>query len=275
MRNDSGFPCTRAKAHRPLIGILVFALSMQTGCAQRFSDNGNQQLLMAYLGLSARWLSYNPAVVSGLRFWVRAESISQADNTSVTSWTDLSGTGNTVTAGTPPSFSTTTSAINGRPVVHFSGTSLLSKASPIGMPATDSGSIFAVLRPNSAGMDILIFGSCGNQARQFSISTTAIAPTKTCVTQAILANFSWPIGVVHEVAWLQNGTTYIEVRADGNMITSGVPAVTAYGSGALNLSNSSNMDLAELLIYDNQVSSADARNIECYLGARYGTRTCP
>src|SRR5688572_19872157 len=39
------------------------------------------------------WLSYDPLSIAGLRLWVRAEGISQGDNTPLASWTDLSGTG--------------------------------------------------------------------------------------------------------------------------------------------------------------------------------------
>ena len=141
---------------------------------------------------------------------------------------------------------------------------------------TDSGSIFAVLRSNQAAADILIIGGCGNTAKQFQFSTTTISPTKTCVGQAINPAYSWPIGATHEVAWIQNLATYVEVRADGRLVASGVPAVSGYGTGALNVSNStaSGMDLAELLWFDSALTAQNITSVECYLGARYGTTTC-
>lgn len=265
--------------HWPMVGLL--ALGFLPGCTPSFPDNsanepmGESLILGAWISAN-RWLTFNPSSIGGLRFWIRAENIQQSNGTSVTSWADLSGTGNTVVAGTAPIFFSSTNTINSRPVVRFTGTAVLTNAAPVGLTSSDSGSIFAVLRSNQASADILIIGGCGNTARQFQFSTTTISPTKTCVGQAINPAYSWPIGAMHEVAWIQNLATYVEVRADGRLVASGVPAVSGYGTGALNVSNStaSGMDLAELLWFDSALTTQNITSVECYLGARYGTTTC-
>lgn len=261
--------------------LCLLASGALVGCTPSFPQNGandpvRQPLILGAWISANRWLTFNPSSIGGLRFWIRAENIQQSSGTSVTSWADLSGTGNTVVAGTAPIFFSSTNTINGRPVVRFTGTAVLTNGAPVGLTSSDSGSIFAVLRSNQAAADILIIGGCGNTAKQFQFSTTTISPTKTCVGQAINPAYSWPIGATHEVAWIQNLATYVEVRADGRLVASGVPAVSGYGTGALNVSNStaSGMDLAELLWFDSALTAQNITSVECYLGARYATTTC-
>ena len=136
--------------------LLTAILSLASAC-QRFpgsSLEANSAQLIAFaavLNSSSRWLSYNPMSVSGLRLWLKADSISQSNGTSVSSWTDSSGTGNTITAGTAPTFLSSANTINGRPVVRFAAASshYLSRASPTGLSVNDSGSMFMVSRMNS------------------------------------------------------------------------------------------------------------------------------
>ena len=92
---------------------------------------------------------------------------------------------------------------------------------------------------------------------------------------------NWPVSSVHQLTVLQQLTTNIAIRVDSVQASNGVPALTAYSGGALILGTVNtpaapyaDMDVAEVLFYDNRISDADALSVECYLGARYGTQSC-
>ncbi len=226
------------------------------------------------------WLSYNPTTISGLRVWVKAEGIVQSDSTALASWTDLSGSGNTVTAGNAPTYFSSTAAINGRPIVRFNAASgnFLANNAPTGLSGSDSGSFFIVFRNNSLlNQSVMSIGTCGTQGRQFSLTNnaTSLEVNKWCLGQVMNPAVSWPVGVVHQLTVLQNGAVTIVLRLDGTQIGNAVPALTGYGPGALNIGGTAYADIAEVLYFDNRISDANATNVECYLGARYATHTCP
>ena len=268
---------------------LTALLSLISAC-QRFPGSSMEassaQLIAfaAVLNSSSRWLSYNPMSVSGLRLWLKADSISQSNGTAVSSWTDSSGTGNTITAGTAPTYFSSANTINGRPVVRLAAASsqYLSRASPTGLSVNDSGSMFMVSRMNSGtGFTILHIGGVCNGGRQYSWVPPLIEMNKHCVGQVANPTVNWPVSTVHQLTVLQQLTTNIAMRVDSVQVSNGVPAFTAYSGGALILGTANSpappyadMDVAEILFYDNRISDTDALSVECYLGARYGTQSC-
>ncbi|MBI3394843.1 MAG: hypothetical protein HY042_03315 [Spirochaetia bacterium] len=224
--------------------------------------------------------SFSPSSVSGLRFWVRAEGLSYADGGSVTSWPDLSGTGNTITPGTAPAFYANTNTINGRPVVRYvwGGGSKLLNAAPVGVSASDSGSTFLTLRMNVlVNHNVFLVGGLGTGGREFQITNTGtISLNKSGLT--VIASYAagWAVGAVHQVSVLQNAGSNIRIRMDGVEVVNAVPGAVGYAAGSLGVGgNGQGNDVAEVLFYDNRVSDQDALKIECYLGARYGTSVCP
>jgi hypothetical protein len=274
---------------RRAVAVISGFLLCASAC-QRFPGGGmdaNSAQILAFagiLGSSSRWLTYDPMSVTGLRLWLKAEAISQSNGTSVTSWTDSSGTGNTVAAGAAPTYFSSTNTINGRPVVRFAAASnqYLSRASPTGLSVSDSGSMFLVSRMNSgATFTILHIGGVCNGGRQYSWVPPMIEMNKHCVGQVANPAVNWPVSSVHQLTVLQQLVSNITMRVDSVQVSSGVPAFTAYSGGALIVGTANNpappyadMDLAELLFYDNRISDADALSVECYLGARYGIQSC-
>ncbi|GBF50342.1 chaperonin protein [Leptospira ryugenii] len=92
-----------------------------------------------------------------------------------------------------------------------------------------------------------------------------------------VASFSagWTNGIIKQVSILQNGTAKVTIKIDGTQVLSTTPAVTGYVSGNIGIGvGGAEIDLAEILFFDNRVSDQDTSLIECYLGTRYGTSAC-
>jgi len=218
--------------------------------------------------------------VPGRKFWIRAEGLPLANGTTVTSWTDLSGTGNDLIPGVAPTFYSATNTINGKPIVRFlygSGNNLL-KTSPVGVSASDSGSVFFVVRlPLTVNSNVLTIGTSGGAGREVQITAGGIVALNKSGSFTVASyNSGWVANAVHQVSILQNGGTNVVIKFDGVQVVSTVPAATGYAAGNLGLGiGGAEMDLAELLYFDNRVSDENATGIDCYLGKRYGTFNCP
>ncbi|MBL0955808.1 MAG: hypothetical protein IBJ01_13645 [Leptospira sp.] len=218
--------------------------------------------------------------VPGRRLWIRAEGLTFTNGAAVTNWSDLSGTGNDLIPGVAPTFYSATNTINGKPIVRFlygSGNNLL-KTSPVGVSTSDSGSVFFVVRlPLTVNSNVLTIGPSGTNGREFQITSLgAVAVNKSGSTAVATYNSGWVANAVHQVSILQNGGTNVLIKFDGVQVVSTVPAATGYAAGNLGLGiGGAEMDLAELLYFDNRVSDENATNIDCYLGKRYGTFNCP
>lgn len=218
--------------------------------------------------------------IPGRRLWLRAEGLSFVDSSPVTSWVDLSGNGNDLTPGTAPIFISTTNPINGKPVVRFQfglGSNLI-KSAPVGVNASDSGSLFFVARlPLVVNSNVLTIGPIGGGGREFQITSAGvIAVNRSGITTVATYNSGWVANTVHQISILQNGVNNVVIKFDGIQMVSVTPGSTGYTAGNLSLgAGGAEMDLAELLYFDNRVSDENTVTIECYLGNRYGTFSCP
>lgn len=218
--------------------------------------------------------------VPGRSLWIRAEGLPYTNGTAVTNWSDLSETGNDLIPGAAPTFYSASNTINGKPVVRFlyGSTHNLVKTSPIGVTASDSGSVFFVVRlPLVVNSNVLTIGATGSNGREFQITSGGVVAVNRSGSTAVASyNSGWVANAVHQVSILQNGSTNVVIKFDGVLVGSLVPAATGYAAGNMGLGiGGAEMDLAELLYFDNRVSDEDAAGIDCYLGKRYGTFNCP
>lgn len=98
-------------------------------------------------------------VPTGLNLWLKADSIAQADGSTLPSWADSSPAGNTATEATNPPFFYL-NIQNGKPAVYFNGTtSKLNSAAPAGSSAQ---TIIGVLG--------IVVSGAGNTIRGASVS---------------------------------------------------------------------------------------------------------
>jgi hypothetical protein len=97
----------------------------------------------------ARWTesTFSPIQISGLKLWLKADSLVLSDNDPVSTWSDSSGNANDVTAAGSARPTYKTNIQNGLPAVRFDGTSDVLT----GTFTFDYGTILAVCNFNSAG----------------------------------------------------------------------------------------------------------------------------
>lgn len=237
-------------------------------------------------GLAAprRW---RPSRLSGLRLWLDASRISGlADGDPVSTWSDLSGQGNNATQSTTaakPLYKT--AIVNGRPVVRFDGVDdYLTVANTASFDMATPTII--VVGTASAGTGtftgkITFAGGVGDASRRkldvrrassttFSFQSGADAAFKASGT------LSWAgFNVMSVVA---RGTTDYTLAVNGTAADATTPALdlTTYNTSALIIGAGTAGaeflagDIAEVLIYNRALSTAERKQVERYLGARYG-----
>ena len=196
----------------------------------------------------------------------------------VGTWPDSSGNGKNLvsTFGSPPTF--VASGVNGKPIVRFTGEAyhiLDCSSFPLNQPDTI---IVVAKKPNVATNGILM-----DQAANDSVNrqTLQIAPTTGFFGGLANPTGGLPMalsdtinhqGVFHIFVGVFNG-------ASSSLLVDGI--LTASGDiGAANLANmrlqssvtggmQSELDMAEILIYDHALSTTDRQNVEAYLKAKY------
>ena len=202
-----------------------------------------------------------------------------ADGAAVSTWPDASGNGKDFvsTYGSPPTY--VASGVNGKPIVRCLGDAFhVLDCNPFSLNQPDT-IIIVAKKPNVATNGILI-----DQAVNDSVNrqTLQIAPTTGFFgglanpTGGLLVALSDTInhqGAFHIFVGVFNG-------ASSSLLVDGI--LTASGDiGAANLANvrlqsnvagsvESELDMAEILIYDHALSTTDRQNVEAYLKAKYG-----
>lgn len=236
------------------------------------TDENRQTFYLNYTG------SFSPASISGLKLWLKADALSLNDGDAVDTWTDSSGTGNSVTEATNrPLYKTGGS--NGKPYVYFDGTNdLLTKSSPVGLPTgTGARSVFIVSagRAISNYQPMYAYGTAGNN-EVFSLSYHS---------SGYLLSWGYSNDDLVLASSLVNNTTYyfahqytgsnIVVRQNGSELANYADTINT-GSTALKIGNYINdaypgpVNIYEVLIYNSFITGTDLTNVENYLKTKYG-----
>lgn len=226
-----------------------------------------------------------PLTISGLQFWVKADSGTFQDSAKTTpassdgdvigAWVDQSGKGNDVTQATTPKKPTLRlNVLNGKPVARFDGTDdrLISSSFSLAQPFT----AFVVVKVSSGALVGGIFfdtftdtGLCA----MWKASGSALFRMSGGITIQTAWNASWNIhnGFFDGASsdYFINGSSAISGDASTNGL-SGISIGDIRGNpnpilGGLKLDG----DIAEILIYNSILSTADRQTIEDYLNGRY------
>ncbi len=223
-----------------------------------------------------RTTGFNPASIPGLRVWLKADALAQADNTPVALWPDLSGSGNDVAQATgmkQPTFKA--AQLNGRPVLRFDGIDdTLFKTALAGFTCTHGHGIFAVLCPTSlaAYRMAVVTKYQFNELRQNNGGGRAqwMLPSGLMQVDGLSALTGlWKVWTgTYEVA-----TQKLELHINGvkqNSATDAGPlAVGDLYIGSRNDTYGWLGDMAEVLVYDAALTVADRQRVENYLLARH------
>jgi hypothetical protein len=240
-----------------------------------------------------------PADVTGLRLWLKADAITGlADGAAVGTWSDSSGLGNDATEGTggfQPTYQT--NEVTGLPCVRFDGTDDRLSIVPANMLAASNNAAgftaFAYVNLSTASFasrDIysisngvdgtavrIKFGQRAATLGEWSMSGRRLDAD---VAQNLVGNQTqtgWQLITV--VSDWANDDAFI--YRDGNLEASTTTWLTAGNTSATNAlaarvgcapSGGSEFwigDIAELVVYDNAVSTTDRLNLWAYFQAKY------
>ena len=217
-----------------------------------------------------------------MTLWLRADCVNgvdddPADNSTITTWSDLSGNGYNATASSTPTFqSDSANLINSQPVLYFNGSSSFSSIDI--RPGTRPNiTLFAVYKERGTGNREGVWGiddggwdrffiskwngndgliSVGNST---TVTNTGIVGTPTLVTSVIRYNVT-------------NGTTVYVNGSSAATLTDGSSLTAAYtnlliGSGGSGLNFTG--DIAEIIIFNQALTTADLITVNGYLNTKY------
>lgn len=220
-----------------------------------------------------------------LKLWLKADSLSQADSTPVTSWTDSSGSGNNVTDdGNAPTYKT--SLVNSRPGVQFDGVDdvLQTATDPASLQIT-TGSVYVVgaVRTSSgfnsainyiddygAGRNGYWLGNRGPNAAWMLADGTGYQ-------EKFNIAGSWPASTAGIIGMHFDGSN-VTTRAAGSQVDSTAQTKSpTYAAGQrLLLSRRDNtvtttspLDISEAIVINQPLNSAQTAILENYLSAKY------
>lgn len=216
-----------------------------------------------------------PNTITNLVGWWKADAIGGLSNgAAVTSWTDSSGTGNTVTnTGTGTTYQT--NQINSLPAVHPSGTSgnYLSGTLTAAQPWT----LFAVIRRDA-----------DNGATQTPVASSGAADTALYITTTeavgvwagtaeLLTATGQTVDSAHIYAAVGNGAS-TAIFLDGTSVATGNPGTNGFtgitfGSAAAHNAEWFAGEIAEVIIYARLLNPTERALVHSYLSDKYALST--
>ena len=220
--------------------------------------------------------------IAGLTVWLRADCINgvaddPADNSSVTTWSDVSGNSNNATSsGTPTFQSDATNLINSQPVINFNGSSTFSSID-IRAGTRPNITIFAVYKSRGSGNREGVWGvddggwdrfflarwvgndgliSAGNSA---NVTSSGVIGTATLITTIYKHNVSSGSTVY------RNGALAVTLTDQTNLTAAYTNLLIGSGGAGLNFTG----DIAEIIIFNQALTSANLITVNGYLNTKY------
>jgi hypothetical protein len=225
--------------------------------------------------------TFSPANLSNLSLWLKADAGITLSGSDITAWADQSGNGNNATSpAIAPTF--VSSSINSKPAISFNDDDSWMQVPQNSIGNSGNISIFIVLnyvsgavilnKGDAATYEATVwelttntgFGFVNNDEGEFSWNVVPVSPATN--TPLLLEGFS--SAGVSQLAF--NGTN----SGDPSSANVGFNAISQYigiGGGGDGGSAVSPLDarIAEIIIYNRQVTSPERQQVEAYLNAKY------
>jgi len=223
--------------------------------------------------------TFDPRMVPGLKLYVEASALGLGNNAQISSATDLSGSGNTLTNSAAGTACPTNvlNVLNGRPVMRFDGvddrltTILLTNAQPfttwivgkVSASDTDAATFIDSFNNSQA---IIYRGKTGDQPGNFVGASGAqlVAAQNTAFSLlTFIANGASSTLLTNSIVSQSGnaGTNTLSGVSIGNIRGNPSPIVAAYEL---------NGDIATALIYNVALADADRQRVEQFFRRRYG-----
>ena len=224
--------------------------------------------------------STSPIPRSGLIEWLRASNVTTSGS-NVTNWQDVSGSGNNATNGAnQPTL--VSGAVNGWPAVNFSGTQFLQMPNTGFSNFTSGLTAILVAKPNSVTAGARLF-DLGNGATSDNVSMSL--PSSTGLTfstytgstgSSVTASSGVTLGQFQLLEAAYNGTNTATLFVNAaqsaqstTMQTLSNLARTGYLGQDPTGANRFNGQIAELLLWNRQLTVAERTAVEGYLLNKY------
>ena len=227
-------------------------------------------------------------IAGGRVVWLRAKDLSVSDGNIISSWSDASGSGNDaeVSTGAP---TLKTDQFNGEPAVQFDGSSALTISDKAMLDNGSGVTIFAVVRPDGTGKRSILskqeqrqglfgtrtvtsyiahIGSGGNATLGVS-GFDLLGPSGTVEVTSSATVGNGQATIVQ--AWFDEGDDSGGVRINGETTTGlgqGRRSV-ADTDAPLKIGGSFQGEIAELMIYNEELSEAERTVIRSNLASKY------
>lgn len=215
---------------------------------------------------------------SNLALWLRADQALTSSDTSVSGWGDLSGWNNDASQSTSSNQPTiTSSAINGYPALSFNGTtSKLTLPTSVSLGIQNNPyELFIVAKSSSSTIQFLLAGGANEQFEYHLngvVGARFIPVTSVWIDQGTAGAYT--NGNAHVFSARASASGGV-VRVDGNEV--GASGVNTLSSNSGNLLLGARSDdtyyfdgsIAEVIIYNTNLSSEDRNSVEQYLAQRY------
>jgi len=238
---------------------------------------------------------FAPTDISGLSLWLKGDAGITLSGSDVTAWADQSGNGNDATARTGNA-TLVSGVINGKPVLRFDGTANLitnnffahNYNTPITIIAVSKASASTVFGgnptaryiygvSNSGGYDAgLTYGAYGTENPNFSVGFGISYISGQDIESSPMGENQ--VGLSSSI----NSGTLISAFLNGTLVGTADPADQSGGSNSsgefsigseVTLDEEDNFfctcDIAEIIIYNRQVTTSERQQVEAYLNTKY------
>lgn len=207
----------------------------------------------------------------GLVQRLRADSSVVTSGSFVTNWNDVSGAGNSVaqtTSGLQPTL--VSNSLNGKPAIHFDASNDYLQGGAALDLRNSAFSIFVVAKPTAgdgnyfAMLSSECFRYAANNTKYKNGGTLTYSGTLLASLQSIKRSSAGVVTVTRNGTQLASGsivtasTTCVNFRIGGDGL-SGIGGFDGY-----------NGDIAEVIVYNYELSSAETQAVQNYLNSRYG-----
>lgn len=229
------------------------------------STNANQITNTNFSTNLSSWTAgMQPNDITGLQLWLKADAITGlSNNAAVSTWNDSSGNGNNAaqaTSGDQPSYET--NQINGLPAVNFNGSGDF-----LTVPSLTGQTIFVVLN-HADGTTFTNYRRVVDNGDTFGYSIFGVNGGSQYNPTAL------PRGITASNFWVNGTNTLSAAPLSSNKIISAIATSASTNTnwiGTYTGTGNQTMygDIAEVLIYNDALSTAQRQAVENYLGTKY------
>ncbi len=251
-----------------------------------------------YKPITASAPSFSPKDVTGCLMWVYSDTLGLADNDPVSTWTDLSGNGNSATQSSTARPTYKTAVQNGRAVLRFDGSDDFMSVANTSIIGGNTGmTVFIVVKQASLAINKAILckwdyatdGTFAVQTSDINSTETIMYVANGCTSAGSENQNSNGAGLgtnfyileyvydgtqgtnVDRVKIYVNGieTGYITTGTLNTSLTS-CSATLKIGAFGGALTRNYNGDMGEIVLYNSALGSTDRTNVRNYLKAHWG-----